>query len=196
MTLSHALLTRRSLATQALMVLVGSALVALSARIEVPMYPVPMTLQTLTISLIGLVYGARLGALTLLAYLAEGAAGLPVFSGGQSGLAWLLAGPTAGFLWGFVGMAWMTGWLAERLNARGILPLFVAAMIPALLLFVPAVAWPALAAQAGIDAPWAGSTLAALWAGWVAPFIPGAIVKSAIAALAVATGWKAAGRPV
>lgn len=194
MTLSHALLSRQSLATQVLMVLAGSALVALSARISVPMFPVPMTLQTLTISLIGLVYGARLAALTLVAYLVQGAVGLPVFSPTTApGLA-AFAGPTAGFLVGFVGMAWMTGWLAERMNARGILPLFVAALVPALLLFVAGGGWPMIAASAGVPGGWTTLGTAAIWGAFVGPFLLGAVVKSAIAALAVAMGWKAAGR--
>jgi biotin transport system substrate-specific component len=196
MTLSHALLANRSLPVQVAMVLAGSALIALAARIEVPMYPVPMTLQTLVISLIGLTYGARLGAVTALAYLAQGAAGLPVFSGGNAGLAWLLGGPTAGFLWGFVAMAWATGWLAERLAARGFVALFLAAVVPATLLFVAGGGWPLLAGMVGIEGPWVAASLSAVWAGWVAPFLLGGVVKSAIAALAVAGGWKAASRIV
>lgn len=192
MTLSHALLDRRSLPMQALMVVAGSALIALSARIEVPMYPVPMTLQTLMISLIGLTYGARLGALTVLAYLAEGAAGLPVFSGGNAGLAWLLAGPTAGYLWGFVVMAALTGWLAQRMQARSVLRLFVAAVLPGFLLLAMGAGWPAIAGALGMQAPWAQATIASLMSGWVLPFIPGTLVKSLAAAMIVAGGWKAA----
>ncbi|QYK40643.1 MAG: biotin transporter BioY [Paracoccaceae bacterium] len=194
MTLSHALVANRSLPVQALMVLAGSILIAASARVEVPMYPVPMTLQTLVISLVGLAYGARLGALTVLAYLAEGAAGLPVFSGGNAGIGWLLGGPTAGFLWGFVGMAWATGWLAERMAARGFAALFVAAVVPAMLLFVAGGGWPLLAGVLGMQAPWTAGSLSVVWAGWIAPFLIGGVVKSAIAALMIAGGWKAVTR--
>ncbi len=194
MTPSHALLANRSLPVKAAMILAGSALIALAARIEVPMYPVPMTLQTLMISLIGLTYGARLGALTVLAYLAEGAAGLPVFSGGNAGLGWLMGGPTAGFLWGFVVMAALTGWLAERLAARGFWRLFAAAVVPAFLLLAFGGGWPLVAGSLGIEAPWLQSSLAAVWASFVAPFLPGTVVKSAIAAMIVAGGWKAASR--
>lgn len=194
MTLSHALLSNRSLPVQAALVIAGSVLITLAARAEVPMYPVPMTLQTLAISLIGLTYGARLGAVTVLAYLAQGAAGLPVFSGGNAGIGWLMAGPTAGFLWGFVAMAWATGWLAERLSARGFVALLGAALVPAVLLFVPGGAWPLVAGGLGIEGGWTQATLATVWAGWVAPFLLGTLVKSAIAALIVAGGWKAAAR--
>ncbi|MFN3973082.1 MAG: biotin transporter BioY [Gemmobacter sp.] len=191
MTLSHAILSNRSLPVQALMVLAGSAAIALAAQVSVPMYPVPMTLQTLAISIIGLTYGSRLAAATVLAYLAEGAMGLPVFSGGNGGIGWLLGGPTAGFLWGFVAMAWLTGWLAERFAARGVMALFAVAVVPASLLFVAGGGWPLLAGALGYDAPWAGATLASVWAGWVAPFLLGTVVKSALAAVAVAGGWKA-----
>jgi biotin transport system substrate-specific component len=176
-----------------MMVLVGSFLIALSAQVTVPMYPVPMTLQTLAISLIGLAYGARLGAVTVLAYLAEGAAGLPVFAGGNAGLLYM-TGPTAGFLIGFVPMAFATGWLAERMAARGFVALFIAALIPAFGLFVLGAAWPMLAGMVGIDAGWARLSPGAIWSAFVAPFILGSVVKSAIAALAIAGGWRAARR--
>ena len=113
MTLTQAALPSRSALTTVLMVLAGSALLGLSAQATVPMLPVPMTLQTLAVSVIGLAYGSRLAAATVLAYLAEGAMGLPVFANGGFGIA-ALAGPTSGFLWGFVGMAWLTGWMVER----------------------------------------------------------------------------------
>ncbi len=163
------------------MVLFGSVLVGMSAQVSVPMYPVPMTLQTLAISLIGLTYGARLAGVTLLAYLAQGAAGLPVFAGGAAGLAYM-AGPTGGFLLGFVAMAWLTGLLVERGLARGPGQLFLAAFIPALLLFVPGVLW--LWAVTPLDLE------RAVMAGAV-PFQLGGVVKSAVAALIVSGAWTA-----
>lgn len=162
------------------LILAGSALVALSAQITVPMVPVPMTLQTLAVSLIGLAYGARLAGLTLLAYLAEGAMGLPVFAGGSAGIAPLM-GPTAGFLWGFVAMAFLTGWLVERGLDRGVLRLFIAAFIPALLLFVPG---------AGVLMAVLGKSLPEAAALAVTPFLLGSVVKAVIAAMAIAGGWK------
>lgn len=190
MTLSQALVPSQSLLTKALMVIGGSLLVGLSAQAEVPMYPVPMTLQTLAISLIGLTYGSRMAALTLLAYLAEGAAGLPVFAGGSYGAAKLI-GPTAGFLWGFVAMAWMTGWLVERGLDKGFVKFFIAALVPSMLLFVPGGAWPMIAGSFGVAGDWTASTMDVIWSGWVAPFLVGGVVKSAIAALIVAGGWAA-----
>ncbi len=181
MTLTKALLPAHSLPARAALVLAGSLLVAASAQVSVPMFPVPMTLQTLAISLIGLAYGARLGAATLLAYLAQGAIGLPVFAGGAGGAAHLV-GPTGGFLFGFVAMAWLTGWLAENGFGRGLVRLFVAAAVPAALLFVPGVLW--LWAALPMD-------LATAVAKGATPFLLGGLVKSALAALIVSGAWKA-----
>ncbi|MBK5926128.1 biotin transporter BioY [Rhodobaculum claviforme] len=163
------------------LVVAGSLLIAASAQVSVPMWPVPMTLQTLAISVLGLTLGARLAAATVAVYLAQGAMGLPVFAGGAAGAAYLV-GPTGGFLIGFVAMAWATGWLVERGFGRGGLRLFVAAFIPAVLLFVPGVLW--LWAITPLDLQ------AAVMAGAV-PFQIGGLVKSALAALIVAGGWRA-----
>jgi len=181
MTLTQATLPTNTLAMKIGLVLVGSFLVALSARVEVPMFPVPMSLQTLAISIIGLTYGARLGAATLLAYLAQGAVGLPVFAGGAAGVAYMM-GPTGGYLLGFVAMAWLTGWLAENGFGRGLFRLSAAALIPATLLFVPGVAW-----------LWAITPLdlnGAIAAGML-PFLIGGVVKSVVAAMVAAGGWQA-----
>ncbi|MBN2759137.1 MAG: biotin transporter BioY [Rhodobacteraceae bacterium] len=170
-----------SLARKVAMVAFGSLLVGMSAQISVPMFPVPMTLQTLAISLIGLTYGARLAGATLLAYLAQGAAGLPVFAGGAAGAVHLV-GPTGGFLVGFVAMAWLTGLLVERGLSGGLLRLFGAALVPALLLFVPGVAWLWFITPLDFEG--------ALMAGAI-PFQLGGIVKSLVAALIVTGAFAA-----
>lgn len=180
MTLTQAALPARSTATNIMLVLAGSALIALSAQASVPMWPVPMTLQTLAITLVGLTYGSRLAAVTVLAYLAEGAMGLPVFANASGGIAPLM-GPTSGFLWGFVGMAWMTGWLVERGLDRGVLRLFVAGFVPGMLLFVPG----AIALSIVLSKPLADSLALA-----VTPFVIGGFVKALIAAMTVAGGWQ------
>ncbi len=99
-----------------LLAVLGSALLTLSAKAQVPFYPVPMTMQTLVVLLIGMALGPRLGAATVLFYLAQGAAGLPVFAGTPEkgiGLAYLL-GPTGGYLAGFAVAAGVSGWIVER----------------------------------------------------------------------------------
>ena len=169
------------LSRKLLLAVLGSLLVAAAAQVSVPMYPVPMTLQTLAISVVGLTLGARLAAATLTLYLVQGALGLPVFAGGAAGLPYLM-GPTGGFLVGFVAMAWLTGRLVELGLGRGPLCLFAAALIPALLLFVPGVLW-----------LWAITPLSLEQAAMLgaAPFQIGGLVKSALAALIVVGGWSA-----
>ena len=159
--------------------LAGSMIIALSAQISVPMFPVPMTLQTLAISIIGLTFGARLAGVTLLLYLAEGAFGLPVFANGGAGIL-KLVGPTAGFLWGFAGMAFLTGWMVENGFSRGTYRMFFAALIPAALLYIPGVL--GLYGFTPLD-------LSGAFKVGALPFLVGDIVKSILAALIVTGGW-------
>lgn len=144
--------------------LLGSAVLAASAQVSLPMWPVPATLQTLAVLLLGALGGARLGVASVALYLAEGAMGLPVFANGAGGIA-VLAGPTAGYLLGFLPAAWLAG-LAGRGLPRQVLVLSAAHLV----LFVPGVAW--LAGFIGWER--------ALQAGFVV-FIPGTVVKTALA---------------
>ena len=100
----------------AMLAVTGSLLIAISAKIKVPMWPVEMSLQTLAIFTIAAVFGFKLGLATILLYLAEGAVGFPVFQGTPErgiGLAYMV-GPTGGYLAGFVMMAAITGWAADQ----------------------------------------------------------------------------------
>src|SRR5690242_4824367 len=92
---------------------VGTALLTLSAKIQVPLPYVPMTLQTLVVLIIGASYGWRLGAATVGLYLLQGAMGLPVFAGPTAGIGYMM-GPTGGFLFGFLAAAVVMGFMAER----------------------------------------------------------------------------------
>jgi biotin transport system substrate-specific component len=153
-----------------LLALLGSALLTISAKLEVPFYPVPMTMQTLVVLLLGMAYGARLGAATVLLYLAEGAMGLPVFAGTPErgiGLAYMM-GPTGGYLVGFVLSAAITGWLTERRHDWPALVLAVAA--GSIVVFIPGVLW--LAHLIGFEQSIAHG---------VVPFLWGTLVKGAIA---------------
>jgi biotin transport system substrate-specific component len=153
-----------------LLALLGSALLTISAKVEVPFYPVPMTMQTLVVLLIGMAYGARLGTATVLLYLAEGAAGLPVFAGTPErgiGIAYML-GPTGGYLAGFVLSAAITGWLTER--RRDWLALVLAVTAGSIVVFIPGVLW--LAHLIGFEQSIAHGFMPFLWA---------TLVKGAIA---------------
>ena len=94
------------------LILIGTLILAISAKVQVPFWPVPMTMQTFVVFLIGMTYSVRLSFLTLLVYLAEGAFGLPVFAAG-GGLAYLV-GPTAGYLYGMLVAAIVISFFAGK----------------------------------------------------------------------------------
>jgi len=156
----------------------GTLALALSAKTQVPFYPVPMTLQTLVLLALGAAYGARLAGATLLLYLAEGLAGLPVFAGAVAGPAYMM-GPTGGYLLGFLVAAALVGWLAERGWDRAALPLLGAMSLGHLVVFVFGFAW--LAMLIGPDKAWSGG---------VAPFIAATIVKTLLAWAIVTAAWR------
>jgi biotin transport system substrate-specific component len=132
---------------------------------------VPVTMQTFAVTLVGALYGWRLGALTVVAWLAEAAVGLPVLAGGAGGLAHF-AGPTGGYLFSFPVVAGLVGWLAERgWNAERVLWAFAAMLIGNGLCLVLGAIW--LAAMIGAEK--------AIALG-VTPFILGGVLKSALAA--------------
>lgn len=162
----------RPLLWQAAAVFFGTAFLALSSYIEVPMVPVPVTMQTFAITLIGAVYGWRLGAVTVLAWLAEAAIGLPVLAGGASGIAHFM-GPTGGYLASFPIIAALTGLLAERgWNGKRPVLAFAAMLLANLLCLAIGATWLAtlIGAQKAIAAG-------------VTPFVIGAVLKSALGAM-------------
>ena len=176
----------RALAYDATLVLSGSVLLALSAQISVRIGAVPVTAQTLAVLLLGTLLGARRGAAAVLAYLAEGASGLPVFAGGMAGPLYM-AGPTGGYLAGFVGAAWLTGLLAERGWDRRIWTTVLAMLAGDAVLFAAGVAWLSVLCGGLLGAK--GALALGLWA-----FLPGEAIKIAAATLALPTGWRLLGR--
>jgi biotin transport system substrate-specific component len=160
--------------------LIGVGLLTISAKISVPFWPVPMTLQTGAVALIAAAYGSRLGTATVLLYLFEGAIGLPVFSDSPErgiGLAYLL-GPTGGYLIGFAVEAFVIGWFAERGFDRNPLKLFGVMLFGDAIVFVMGLAY--LGSVIGWDKP-------LLDLGFY-PFVLGDIVKLALAAALVSAG--------
>lgn len=132
-----------SLARNTLLAIAGSLLIWLSAKVQIPFYPVPMTMQTLVVLVIGATLGSRLGVATVLLYLAQGAIGLPVFAGSPEkgiGLAYMM-GPTGGFLLGFVFAAGIVGRLAERGWDRSILSMGLAMLLGNIVMYVPGLLW-------------------------------------------------------
>ncbi len=121
------------------LVLLGSWVIAAGAYIEVPMWPVPMTMQSLAVLLVGGAYGMRMASGTVALYLAQGAIGLPMFAGGMDGVTHLL-GPTGGYLFGFMVAASLMGWLSDKWLA-GKSGLFFNLVIGSSVVFVAGVFW-------------------------------------------------------
>ncbi len=167
----------------ALLAILGSALVAVCAQVNVPMVPVPMTLQTLAVLAIGGAYGSRLGATTLALYALEGVVGLPVFAQFKAGPA-ILMGPTGGYIVGFIAAAGLVGFLAERGFDRNVVKMFAAMLLGAAVLYIPGLAW---------LSTFVGGFARAVELGLI-PFIAGDLVKAALAALAFPAAWHLLGR--
>ena len=173
---AEAVWPQAGLVREIILVLVGSWLVALTAQIVVPLWPVPITGQTFGALLVGALLGKKRGATSLLLYLGQGAVGLPVFAGGTAGIA-KLAGPTGGYLVGLVVVAWVVGWLSERGWDRRIATAVAAMLIGNISIYVFGLPW--LANFVG----WG----AVLRVGLI-PFIVGDVLKIALAGLALPWG--------
>ena len=165
-----------------LLVVCGSLLVGLSAQVKIylPFSPVPITGQTFAVLMLGALLGSRRGGLAMLAYLAEGIMGLPVFTAG-GGLA-ALFGPTGGYLFGFVAAAYLVGRLAEKGWDRRVLTTIAAMIIGDAVLLTFGFVWLAVLTNVGT----------AFLTG-VCPFIIGDILKVALAAAVLPAGWKLLG---
>ena len=164
-----------------LLIIGFNILMILSARASVPLWftPVPITLQTLALMLTAATLGSRRGALAMLLYLAEGASGLPVFAVG-SGWAYLIAGPTAGYLWSYPIAAFVVGFLCERGLDRSFLTSIFAMLPGTIIIYALGVSWLAFVAHMSLS----NAFLAGMW-----PFIPGDLIKMVIAALLLPAAW-------
>lgn len=170
------------LVTNLATVVLGTLLITLCAKINVPVWPVPVTLQGFAIAALTAAFGMRIGVATVALYLLEGAMGLPVFATG-GGLAYLV-GPTGGFLLGFLAMAAIIGFAADRGASSKPLTLFAAMVAADAVLLALGFAWLLLlSGQAGwIDQ---NNVVASAFAGAVQPFVIWDVLKMALAALTV-----------
>lgn len=108
--------------------------------INIPMSPVPITLQVFSVSLAGIILGSRLGALSQLVYVLIGVAGIPVFAGFEGGFG-ILLGPKGGYIVGFPVLAFITGFLVERLKKPAVLPVFASAFAALAIFYAIGAAW-------------------------------------------------------
>ncbi|WP_448592426.1 biotin transporter BioY [Thermoflexus hugenholtzii] len=167
----------------AVLILGGSLLTALMARVEIPLpfTPVPITGQTFAVLLVGAALGSRRGALSMGVYLLEGALGLPVFAGGAAGLA-RLRGPTGGYLIGFIAAAFVTGWLAERGWDRRPATTALAMLAGNAVIYLFGLPWLARFVG-GFLGPKGALALGLL------PFVPGDLLKLLLATFAFPSAW-------
>jgi biotin transport system substrate-specific component len=179
-TLTSAVLAPLDLARSLALIVAFSLLTALAAQVAIPLpwTPVPITGQTFAVLLTGALLGPRLGALAMIAYLIEGASGLPFFAGGGSGTGRLLLSPTSGYLLTYPAAAFVVGLLAERGWDRSFLTAAAAMALGSLVILLGGWAWlarfvhPAAAFDAG-----------------VAPFLVGDLIKIVLAAAVLPSGW-------
>ena len=162
----------------AVLAIAGTIVMAIAAKIQVPFFPVPMTLQTLAVFLISAAFGRNLAVATMVLYIIEGLFGLPVFAGFEAGPAYM-AGPTAGYLAGFVVAAFVIGSSADMGWSRNVLKIGGAMVLGAALIFALGFAW--LSTLIGAEKAFQFG---------VVPFALADLVKIAIAALVVSGIWK------
>lgn len=175
-----------ALVRNATAVVAASVLLTLSAKLQIPFWPVPLTLQTMVVLCLGMVLGPRLGALAVIAYLAQGAAGLPVFAGTPEkgiGLAYML-GTTGGYLAGFVVAAFVTGLLARRAWDRSVVGTVAAMLVGNAVIYACGLLW--LGNVVGWDKP--------VLAWGMTPFLLGDLAKIVVAAALLPTLWRLFGR--
>ncbi|MBG6054177.1 biotin transport system substrate-specific component [Salinibacterium sp. CAN_S4] len=179
----------RSLVADVALIAAGAALTAVSAQIAVPLWPVPVTGQTLAVLLVGVTLGAVRGGLSMALYAIVGIVGVPVFSESSSGWS-VVAGPTGGYIIGFIFAAILTGWLAQREWDRKLLRAFVAFLVGSVVTFAFGLPW--LATYLGaVGAP---NDLNSVLAAGLYPFVVGGVVKSILGAGIITLAWLAVGR--
>lgn len=172
---------RQKSSSTVILIAVAVAALAISAQIKIPFYPVPVTMQTLVVLLVGMSYGLRLGAASLASYLVLGAMGAPVFASG-AGLAYMV-GPTGGYLAGFFVSAVIMGMLAERGWSQKVFLVAGAMIIGHATIYLMGAGW--LSTFIGLEK--------AITAG-VLPFLYGDLLKLVIAAAGLPLAWSIVNR--
>jgi biotin transport system substrate-specific component len=168
-------------------VIAGTLFLVLCSKISVPVWPVPVTLQTFGVAALAAAFGWRVGLATVVLYIAEGLAGLPVFAGALSGPAYLF-GPTGGFIVSWLVVAVIVGRAADMGLSRRLLPLFAVMLAADAVSFVFGYTW-LVVVLAGLKGVSPGAVMGAAFDGAIKPFIVWDILKMAFAAISVAGSW-------
>jgi biotin transport system substrate-specific component len=173
---------------RAVLVALGIAALAIAAKIKVPFWPVPITMQTFVVLTVGAAYGTRLGLVTLIGYMLVGALGFDIFASSSAekyGLSYMMGG-TGGYLVGFVLAAGVLGWLARKGWDRNVWKMAGAMLIGNAIIYVPGILW--LGYLYAGSKGWATVLDWGLW-----PFLAGDALKLALAAMVLPLAWKAVG---
>lgn len=172
----------RTVAVSTALVVAGALLTAGAAQLSVPLWPVPITGQTLAVLLVGSALGARRGALSMALYVLLGVVGLPVFADGTAGPG-VLVGPSGGYVVGFIAAAAVVGWVAERFGDRRFTAALLSFVLGTVVTFAVGMVW--LAASLGLD-------LQHTLEYGLYPFVVGGVAKALIGAGVTSLGWTAA----
>ncbi len=177
----------RRLAAGLATIVLGTLFLTLCSKINVPVWPVPVTLQTFGVAALAAAFGWRISLATIALYIAEGLAGLPVFAGGLAGPAYLFR-PTGGFIVSWLLVSLVVGRAADMGLSRRLLPLFGVMLVGDAISFAFGYAWlvTVLSAMKSV-AP--AEVMGAAFDGAIKPFIVWDVLKMAFAALSVAGGW-------
>jgi biotin transport system substrate-specific component len=176
----------RSAINNVALILSGAVFTAYAAQLVIPMWPVPITAQTLAVLLVGSVLGATRGAISLIVYFSMGAMGLPVFSAATS----LSFGPTFGYLVGFIAAAALIGYLSERGWHKSVTGVLGSFAIANSVIYIFGLPWLAFA----LGTLGAANDLASVAAAGLAPFIIGDVIKMTVAAALLPLAWKFLGK--
>ncbi len=195
-TLVDRLLTR-SLLTDIVLVVVGTAVTEVAAQLVIPVWPVPITGQTFAVLLVGTVLGPLRGALSMVLYLVLGVVGLPIFAAGHHGS--LLGYTSGGFVVGFIFAAALVGWLAQRQWDHKVLRTFVSFVAGTVVMYAFGLPWLYVVLSAFPQATLVqvfhtSSVLQATIIGGVVPFLIGDAIKAIVAAGLLPLSWKLVNR--
>ena len=170
----------RSAVTDLALIASGTALTALSAQLIIPMYPVPFTMQTFVVLIVGSTLGTTRGTLSMLLYAVLGLVGLPIFGGASSGAA-VLFGASGGYIIGFIFAAALTGWLAQSNWDKKFLGAAVSFVAGGVVIFAFGLIGLSLSLHLGLQATLAGGLY---------PFAITEVLKAALATALIPSTWK------
>ena len=170
----------RGLPMDIALIAAGAGLTAIAAQVAIPLWPVPVTGQTLAVLLVGSTLGALRGTLSMVLYAVLGILGVPVFSDASHGLS-VIAGPTGGYIIGFIFAAALTGWLAQRAWDHRIVGATLSFLAGTVITFIIGLPWLAVSLHLNL-----GQTLQF----GLYPFILGGLVKTLLAAGIIRLAWR------